>query len=292
MAEPMTDTPNVIEIPQFPGGKRIAVTTSFDDGRVYDRKIVEAFNEWGLKGTFNLNSGKLTKGAPLSLESGKCLATSEVALLFKGHEVAIHTVNHTFLDRLDRPQIATQVLDDRKALEDLVQYPVRGMAYPYGTYNQQVIDVLRSLGIVYCRTVENREQCFPVAEPLAWPATMHQFNENPLPLPARWEQFHARPQVGRVFFVWGHSYEFADRSDWDALPRLFKPLAGKPDVWYCTNIELFDYHAARERLVIAANRRTAFNPSGLAVTVKVDGRLVEVPAGATVGLTATAGPES
>ena len=282
----MTAIPATIEIPQFPGDKRIAVTTSWDDGRVYDRLIVEAFNEWGLKGTFNLNSGSLTKGAPLGLESGKRLAVSEVERLFKGHEVAIHTVSHPFLDRLDCSQIATQVLDDRKALEDLVQYPVRGMAYPYGTYNQQVIEVLRSLGIVYSRTVENRDPCFPPVEPLAWPATMHQFNESPSPLPARWESFYERKQSGRVFFVWGHSYEFADRKDWDALPRLFKPLAGKPDVWYCTNIELFDYHAARQRLVIAANRRTAFNPSALAVTLKADGRLVDVPPGATVDLTA------
>ena len=49
--------PSRVEIPFFPFGKRIAVTTSFDDGVVQDRRVVKAFNEWGLKGTFNLNSG-------------------------------------------------------------------------------------------------------------------------------------------------------------------------------------------------------------------------------------------
>ena len=52
-------TPSRIEICSFPLGRRIAVTTSFDDGQVHDRRVVEAFNEWGLKGTFNLNSGGL-----------------------------------------------------------------------------------------------------------------------------------------------------------------------------------------------------------------------------------------
>lgn len=41
----------------FPGGKHKALTFSFDDGRVEDRRLVELFNQYGMKGTFNLNSG-------------------------------------------------------------------------------------------------------------------------------------------------------------------------------------------------------------------------------------------
>jgi hypothetical protein len=94
----------------------------------------------------------------------------------------------------------------------------------------------------------------------------------------------ANPHESRVFFVWGHTYEFNDRNDWDALERLFLPLAGHDEVWYCTNIELFDYEAARMRMAIAANRGSAFNPSAVPVTLRVDGALVEVPAGATISL--------
>jgi len=269
-------TPARIEIPPFPGGKRLAVTTSFDDGVLQDRRVVESFNMWGLKGTFNLNSGLLG--------GGKKIPPAEVAALYAGHEVAIHTVTHPWLDRLDASQIATEVLEDRKALEDLVQYPVRGMAYPFGTYNRQVIEILRSLGIVYSRTVENRDPCFPPAEPLAWAATAHQFGQHPEPVAARFEK-HLATNWSGVFFIWGHSYEFDDR--WDAFERIYRPLAGHADVWYCTNIELFDYEAARQRLVIAANRATAFNPSARPVTLKVDGRFVDVPPGQVTPLAAT-----
>ena len=41
----------------FPGGKHKALTMSYDDGRLSDRKLVELFNQYGLKGTFHLNSG-------------------------------------------------------------------------------------------------------------------------------------------------------------------------------------------------------------------------------------------
>jgi len=280
----MTKIPARIEITAFPKGKRIAVTTSFDDGDECDRRIVAAFNEWGLKGTFNLNSGALgTSGIRPPDGSREKLDRSEVAELYRGHEVAIHTVTHPHLHKLDASQIALEVLEDRKALEDIVGYPVRGMAYPYGSYNAQVVEILRGLGIVYSRTCNNASPCFPPADPLLWATTGHQYAENPS-IPEQFAKLHANDRYSGVFYVWGHSFEFHDRKDWASLERIYKPLSGKPDVWYCTNIELFDYEEARKRMIIAANRATAFNPSALAVTLNVDGELLDVSAGQTVSL--------
>ena len=44
----------------FPGGKTKAVTFSYDDGIVSDKKLVKILNEYGMKGTFNVNSGIMT----------------------------------------------------------------------------------------------------------------------------------------------------------------------------------------------------------------------------------------
>ena len=270
--------PKQIEIPAFPGGKRIAVTTSWDDGVVYDRWVVAALNELGMKGTFNLCSGLFQHTDTLPTdESGEHIAASEVPTLYQGHEVAVHTCTHPNLLRLDATQIALEVINDRQALEDLVGYPVRGMAYPGGAYNAQVIEILRSLGIVYCRTIGAECTSFPPAEPLAWASTMHILATHPTPLPERWEKCYQNKRFQGVFYVWGHSYEFD--KDRQRLHELLAPLANKPDVWYCTNIELYDYEAARQRLIIAANRRTCYNPSAQPVTIIVDGNLVEVPAG-------------
>lgn len=285
MNNPDFTAPARIEICRFPAGKRIAVTTSFDDGHTFDRRIVEAFNAWGLKATFNLNSGSLQRTGKPAVESGNRtnIDASEVAELYRGHEVAIHTVTHPWLDRLDASQIATEVLEDRKALEDLVGYPVRGMAYPFGNYNSQVIETLRGLGIVYSRTCENAANCFPPAEPLAWASTAHQYAANPS-VPERFALLHGNARASGVFYIWGHAFEFHDRKDWEGIERIYKPLSGHADVWYCTNIELFDYEAARQRVQIAANRATAFNPSALTVTLNVDGKLVDLPPGKLVKL--------
>src|SRR6185295_15729918 len=98
-------------------------------------------------------------------------------------------------------------------LEDLVGYPVRGMAYPYGAYDKRVIEILRGLGIVYARTCENTPFCFPPREPLEWASTSHQYGTKPEPVPERFGKLYDNPNGIGVFFVWGHTYEFDRRND-------------------------------------------------------------------------------
>lgn len=277
-----------IEIAPFPGNKNMALTFSWDDGVEEDRPLVKFMNEHGLRGTFNLNSGSL--GRPDRPANNKRIDASEVASLYQGHEVAIHTVTHPHLAKLDASQIVREVLEDRVALEDIVGYPVRGMAYPYGTFSQQVIDILRTMGIVYARTTQMANPCFPPAEPLAWAATGHMFSQTPENMAERFKLMHASPGRSNVFFVWGHSYEFERSGDrWNEMHSLFEPMAGHDDVWYCTNIELFDYEAARKRIIIAANQKTAHNPSALPVTLLVNREPFVVPGGQTVSLSSVTG---
>ena len=117
----------------FPGGKHKALTFSFDDGRVEDRRLVELFNQYGMKGTFNLNSG---------LHNAERIPVSEYKELYRGHEVACHTVLHPTIARSPLDQVAQQVLEDRRALEELVETPVRGLAYPNGSYTHKIMELL------------------------------------------------------------------------------------------------------------------------------------------------------
>lgn len=41
---------------RYPGGKAKAVTFSYDDGVIQDRRLAELFDKYGLKGTFNFNN--------------------------------------------------------------------------------------------------------------------------------------------------------------------------------------------------------------------------------------------
>ena len=45
--------------PILPEGRFKALTLSFDDGHIEDRRLTELFNQDGLHATFNLNSGTI-----------------------------------------------------------------------------------------------------------------------------------------------------------------------------------------------------------------------------------------
>ena len=47
------------------GGKNKALTFSYDDGVTQDVRLIEIFNKYGLRATFNLNSGLLGKSGEL-----------------------------------------------------------------------------------------------------------------------------------------------------------------------------------------------------------------------------------
>ena len=41
---------------RFPGFKYKAVTLSYDDGTIYDKKLIEIMSKYGIRGTFNLST--------------------------------------------------------------------------------------------------------------------------------------------------------------------------------------------------------------------------------------------
>ena len=70
----------------FPGGKHKVLTLSYDDGKVADRRLVALLNEYGVKGTFNVNTGLERFYSKEYYEER--IPITEYKELYKGHEVA------------------------------------------------------------------------------------------------------------------------------------------------------------------------------------------------------------
>ncbi len=256
----------------FPGGKRKALTMSYDDGMCFDRKLVDIFNKNGIRGTFHLNSGKLgTDGY---------IGQKEVAALYKGHEVAAHTVNHFDLTAIPENMAGNEIQKDRENLEDLVGYPVRGMSYPFGRFNQSILKILHSLGIEYCRTASSSYDFRIAPDFLRWDSTCHH-TDHLLETGKRFLQ-ESNEWTYMLLYVWGHSFEFDRNSDWNLIESFCKMMGGRDDIWYATNIEIVDYINAVRGLRFTADGQTAFNPSYLDVWVDADGKLCKIASGSTV----------
>lgn len=258
-----------IRFDRYPGGVHKALTLSYDDGRIFDRRLVEKCNEYGLKGTFHLNSGTL------GLDG--FIAREEVSSLFQGHEVSSHTVSHPFLEQSPMEQIVQEIMEDRKALEALVGYPVRGMSYPFGTYNDQLVSILPSLGIEYARTVVNQNRFDMPQDFLRWHPTCH--HKQMVDVAREFVELKQRHTRMALLYVWGHSYEFDNDGNWELLDRFGEAVAGREDIWFATNAEIVSYMHALKQLRFSADYRIVHNPSAQSVWISVETDVVELPAG-------------
>ncbi len=258
----------------FPGGVSRAVTLSYDDGVVEDRLLVEILNRYGLKGSFHLNSGLLGRE--------KNLRRDEIASLFQGHEISAHSVTHPHLDSIPREELAQQILEDRRTLEALAGYPVRGMSYPYGTHTPYVLAALPALGIEYARTTESHGQFHIPENLLLWHPTCHHNDD----LSAKTEAFFTQNAKGRLrlLYVWGHSYEFPRNNNWDMIERFAERVAKEGTAWCATNIEIADYLRALRQLRSNVDGTQVQNLSHLSIWITWNDEPREIPAGATATL--------
>ena len=222
-------------------GKKKAITFSYDDGVLQDRRLVEILNKYGLKATFNINSELLGTKNTLNFNGLKVqhdkIFPDEVATLYSGHEVAVHTLTHPHLTYLDDAEIIRQVEEDRKNLSRLAGYEVIGMAYPGGGFqnSDRVENAIRNhTGVKYARTISlsysfNKQPNVYRFNPTAF----HKDFEVNYRLA---DEFFARDEG--VFYIWGHSYEFDMDDSWEKFEKFCEYVSGREDVFYGTNKEI------------------------------------------------------
>lgn len=259
----------------FPDGKAKVLTMSYDDGKLPDERLVGIFNRHGIKGTFNLNYGMMDR--PERIDRDK------VKALYEGHEIATHTMSHPTIARCPLSRVAAELLDDRIGLESIVGYPVRGHAYPNGSYNEEIEQLFNNLGIAYARTACFESGSMELPEnPLAWNGTCHH-NYNLMKYAREFAEFQ-KPQYLKCLYVWGHSNDFERDGNWELIEEFCAYMGGREDVWYATNIEIIDYMQICRNLQFGAAGEFVYNPSAGSAWLAVDDRIIEVGGGTLVRL--------
>lgn len=252
----------------FPEGRKSALTFSYDDAQVHDRRLIDIFNETGMKATFHLNSATL--GQP------GFIAREEVRDLYAGHEVACHGVTHPFFNQLSATQTIRELYEDRRELERCGGSIVQGMSYPFGEYNEELIRTARDAGIVYSRTVKSTMDFKLPADFMRWHPTCHHSEVTDALL----DSFLNPPPYRSMslLYIWGHSYEFAP-DGWEQIRRICGRLQGRPDVWYATNMEIYEYVTAMRSLVVSVDGKLLYNPSAVTLYMQAGEETVVLRAG-------------
>lgn len=228
-------------------GKCKAVTFSFDDGVLQDIRLMELFDKYNLKGTFNINSARLGEKGELECRGipvdHSRISAEELRAVYEGHEVAAHTLTHPYLIKIeDDEEVVCQVEEDRVRLSELMGYEVLGFAYPGGGPNcdQRLVDLVKTrTGVKYARTV-GITNGFEMPEDLfAFQATTADGWENNLELAKAFLEEDADEEHLKMFYLYGHSYSFdADPESWKRMEAICELLSNRADIFYGTNKEI------------------------------------------------------
>ena len=222
-----------------------AVTFSFDDDVTQDIRMIELLNRYGLKATFNLNSGLLGEIKQDTFRDEvftvRKVSPDEVSQVYKDHEVAVHTINHPRLTEIeDENEIVRQVEQDRLNLQNLASKDVVGMAYPCGGVNndKRVADIIKNrTDVKYSRTIKST-YTFDLQEDLfRFDPTLNFTEDNVLSVAE--EFLKTESEAPQLLYIWGHSYEGDYFKIWERTERLFDMLSGHGDIYYATNREVF-----------------------------------------------------
>ena len=275
---------------RFPDGLAKAVTLSYDDGVSEDVRLIDIMKQNRLKGTFNVNTAYYPSpdfAYPSEVQWGRRLTEACATSLYSqdGIEPAIHGHTHPVFSSMPPAQVTYDVIRDRERLEAQFGHIVRGMAYPFGDYNDSVLDCLRSCGIAYCRTTKATHRFDLPADWLCWHPTCHHGDPQLFELTKKFLA-EVRPNwlSVRVFYLWGHAYEFEQHGNWDIIERFAAEMGNRDDIWYATNIEIFEYVEAFRQLVFSLDETIVTNPTSQKLWFCLREKLYTVNPGETLKL--------
>ena len=274
---------------RFPGGRRKALTLSYDDGVRQDLRLLEKLDQNGVKCTFNLNSGTLGRvlfGGPPGREplDLSCVKPEEVAAVYAGHEVAGHGLWHSSLPDIGTPGAMLEIIDDRVKLEELSGRRVQSFAYPFGLHSAEVRTLLRLAGYRSARTVVSTGGFGIPEDFLLWDATCHHDDPKLMELAKTFCEPTGRPGFGaQLFYLWGHAYEFDIHQNWHVIEEFAAYVSQFADkIWFATNGQIVDYVKAYRQLRYSADASMVMNPSATELWMGVSRDVFRIAPGETV----------
>ena len=197
---------------------------SFDDGTVHDRRFVELLNKYGLRATFNFNSGLedfvwyFEDRFPVRRQ-----VLSDTVAQYRGHEVASHSLHHHRLNTLTPPQLRREVEEDASAIKKLFWLEEIGFGVPFTACSEREIRILRKF-VRYIRLSAFSGSFALPEDPYHIP--IHGLYNDP-DIYEKLARFAESELPVSLFVMAGHSYEFEALDHWQYIEDMIQYICAQ-----------------------------------------------------------------
>ena len=180
----------------------LTVIQCWDDGVATDARLTDILRRYGARASFNLNAGLHGQVRSFGWIHGSTevyrLGWNEMRAVYDGFTIANHSLTHPHLDQISIEDARREIEEGRDRLQQFFGQPVLGFAYPFGTYNDAVMSLVRDAGHVYARTVREVDCPFPPKNAMAFHPCCRFL------APDFWSRYEKSKEHG-VFYFWGQS---------------------------------------------------------------------------------------
>jgi peptidoglycan/xylan/chitin deacetylase (PgdA/CDA1 family) len=215
----------------------LTVVQCWDDGVTADVRLTEILRRHDAKATFNLNAGlhEVRRAVGFTYQGAEVarLGWNEMRDVYAGFGIANHSLTHPHLDQMTEQAARREIVEGRDRLEQFFGQPVRGFAYPFGTYSEGSMNAVREAGHVYARTTGNADHPFPPHDAMTFHPSCHFL------APDFWARYE-KARAGGVFYFWGHAYELSTDAMWTAFEDAIAGISAEPAARWGDVVELFE----------------------------------------------------
>lgn len=207
---------------KFSIGKNMKIVSlSFDDGTIYDKRFIDLLNKYGLKATFNLNSGLDNFIWYYEDKPIRRLNLEESKDIYNGHEVASHSLTHPYFSSLDEKRQIQEVEEDILNLEKIFSRKIEGFAFPFIDQTEANIQVVKNnIDLKYIRCSIFTEKILPKDRYHVGINALYDDKD----IYEKLERYKSNILPNSLFVIAGHSYEFEVKNDWEKIENLLKYL--------------------------------------------------------------------
>jgi peptidoglycan/xylan/chitin deacetylase (PgdA/CDA1 family) len=213
------------------------VVQCWDDGVTTDVRLTDILRRHDAKATFNLNAGLHEKQRRLGwIHMGTDvvrLGWDEMREVYEGFTIANHSLTHPRLDEIAIEAARYDIVEGRERLRQFFAQRVLGFAYPFGSYSEAVMQLVREAGHVYARTAYNVDYPYPPENPMAFHPCCHFL------APDLWLHYENARKCG-VFYFWGHSYEMITETMWSSFEEMIRRISADPGSCWGDVADLFN----------------------------------------------------
>jgi peptidoglycan/xylan/chitin deacetylase (PgdA/CDA1 family) len=220
------------------------ITTSWDDGHPLDLKLAKLLKRYNMPATFYV---------PLKNQVRETITPDQIKEIAEDFDIGGHTYSHVNLTELPKEEAYEEIIKGKEYIEESIGREIQSFCYPWGAYNNDVINMVKKVGFEGARTVKLLE--IKVESRFEMGTTIH-VGEGGY---SHFKNFLKRSKVlpnirmpvyllarnllfkdwfetavysldfvvknGGVFHLWGHSWEIDRGNNWEKLKLIFERIS-------------------------------------------------------------------